>query len=87
MGTIIAVLVLITLVIVFSVQNAAPVAVSFLAWHTQASLAIIIFLSVIIGALIGIILSSFWMLKQRTARKKTQKTETQPGDKEWEKQK
>lgn len=87
MGTIIAVLVLITLVIVFSVQNAAPVAVSFLAWHTQASLAIIIFLSVIIGTLIGIILSSFWMLKQRTARKKTQKTETQPGDKEWEKQK
>lgn len=86
MGTIIAVLVLITLVIVFSVQNAAPVAVSFLAWHTQASLAIIIFLSVVTGALIGIILSSFWMLK-RTARKKAQKTETQPGDKEWEKQK
>ncbi len=86
MATIIAVLVLITLVIVFSVQNAAPVAVSFLAWHTQASLAVIIFLSVVIGALIGIILSSFWMLK-RSARKKAQKAETQPGVQTWEKQK
>jgi uncharacterized integral membrane protein len=74
MATMIVVLVLITLVIVFSVQNAAPVAVTFIAWQTHASLAIIIFLSVVIGVLIGIILSSFWVLK-RSARKKDQKSE------------
>jgi uncharacterized integral membrane protein len=39
--------------VLFSVQNAAPVVVSFLSWKLEASLAVIIVLSVLIGILIG----------------------------------
>jgi putative membrane protein len=38
---------------VFSVQNAEPVAVSFLSWHFEASLAIVIALSVLGGIITG----------------------------------
>ena len=53
------VLVLIVLVAVFSVQNAGPVTISFLVWRFEASLAIVIFLVLLCGVLIGLIVS-FW---------------------------
>jgi uncharacterized integral membrane protein len=57
-------LVLLILVTVFSVQNARPVAISFLAWKFEASLAIVIFLVLLFGAVIGMIVS-FWLGRSR----------------------
>jgi uncharacterized integral membrane protein len=54
MGIIIVILIIIVLVALFSVQNAAPVAISFLFWKFQASLAIVIFLCVLAGIAIGV---------------------------------
>jgi len=54
---IVLLLVIIILVSVFSVQNAVPVTLSFILWRFEASLAIVIFLSVITGLITGIIIA------------------------------
>lgn len=61
-------LAIIFLVTVFSVQNAAPVAISFLFWKFEASLAILIYLLVLLGAGLGMIIMS-WS-RFRTSLKK-----------------
>ncbi len=78
---IIAIIILIVAVVtVFSVQNAAPVAVTFLAWQTHASLAIIIFLAVAAGAVLGVAVMSSWMIKRAVQAKRQKKAEkTLPG--------
>jgi len=53
----------------FSVQNAAPVAISFLFWRFDASLAIVIFLSALAGAVITFTIM-FWLRIRRQAKKK-----------------
>lgn len=63
MITLIIVLVIIAVVTVFSVQNATPVAISFLFWKFEASLAIVIFLSVLAGVVIGFIAASLFRMK------------------------
>lgn len=76
----IIIILIVAVVTVFSVQNAAPVAVTFLAWQTQASLAIIIFLAVAAGAVLGVAVMSSWMIKRAVQAKKQKKTEkTLPG--------
>jgi len=57
MISIVLVFVIIAVIAVFSVQNAEPVAISFLFWTFNASLAILIFLSVLGGILIAVIIS------------------------------
>ncbi len=69
--TIIAVIIIITLVTVFSVQNAAPVVMSFMFWKFEASLAIVIFLSLLSGVIIGAIVASLMRVK---TKKKTEVT-------------
>jgi len=59
---------IIAAVTIFSVQNASPVAVTFLFWNFQASLAIVIFLSTLIGAIIGAIILS--LLRRKISPKK-----------------
>jgi uncharacterized integral membrane protein len=66
----ILVVVLIVLVAMFSVQNAGPVAISFFAWKFEASLAIVIFLVLLCGIVIGMIVS-FWRGWSRKRRGKT----------------
>lgn len=61
----ILVLIIIALVVAFSVQNAMPVAVSFLAWRFEASLAVVIFLSLIVGVFIGVIIGLSIKSKKR----------------------
>ncbi len=56
MTAIILVLVIITIVTIFSVQNATPVAITFLFWKFEASLAIVIFISMIAGALVSAVI-------------------------------
>lgn len=56
MGLIILIIVILAIVALFSVQNASPVAISFLFWRFEASLAIVIFLTALIGVVAGGIL-------------------------------
>ncbi len=69
MITVILVVLVIAGVVVFSIQNAAPAAISFLFWHFEASLAIIVLLSFLIGLFVGMAVLS-WMRMRRAARKK-----------------
>mgnify|MGYP001600972518 CR=1 FL=1 len=68
MITLIIVFIIITVVTVFSIQNAVPVAISFLFWKFEASLAIVLFLSVLAGVVIGVIAASLFRMK--SAKKK-----------------
>jgi len=63
-GLIFAVLI-IAVVTIFSVQNASPVAITLLFWHFQVSLAIVVFLSSLIGVIIGAIV--FSVLRRKTS--------------------
>lgn len=69
MITVVLVVIVIACVAAFSIQNALPVAVSFLFWHFEASLAIIILLSFLIGMFVGMAVLS-WIRIRRSARKK-----------------
>ena len=70
----IAVLV-IAAVAIFSVQNAAPVSVTFLAWKFGASLAVIVFLAFVIGIIVTALFSLALHLRS-TARGRAQKAES-----------
>ncbi len=67
---IVLLLVIIILVSVFSVQNAVPVTLSFFLWRFEASLAIVIFLSVISGLITGIIIAIL-VRRKLSAKKET----------------
>jgi len=69
MSVLILALLIIVVVAVFSAQNALPVAIVFLFWKFQASLAIVIFLSVLTGVVIASII--FLWLRIRRAGKTT----------------
>lgn len=60
------VIVLIVTVVLFSVQNASPVAVTFLFWSFNASLAIVIFLSLLSGVIIGAVIALWSRRRTRT---------------------
>ena len=70
MLTVVFVVIMIALVAVFSVQNAMPIAVTFLSWHFEASLAVVILLSVLAGMVIGIIVVSAIWLRRASIKKK-----------------
>jgi len=53
MTVLIFIIIVLSLVTIFSVQNAGPVAISFIFWKFQASLAIVIFFTLLIGIIIG----------------------------------
>ena len=63
MATIILLLIIVAVVAIFSVQNAMPVAITFLFWKFEASLAIVIFLSVLAGIIAGAIIVSLLRIK------------------------
>jgi uncharacterized integral membrane protein len=60
---------IVIVVAIFSTQNSQPVSVSFFVWNFQASLAIVVFLSVICGLVLGVLASFFLRLtrKRKTA--------------------
>lgn len=76
MITLFIVVVAVTVMVIFSVQNAAPVAVAFLSWKFEASLAVIIVLAVVTGILVGGVTASLWRLKRSIRDKKTNATGT-----------
>ncbi len=75
MITLIFVVVIIIVVAAFSAQNSAPVAVSFLTWHFEASLALVIVLSLLSGMVMGMMLLS-WLRLRRSVREKRKAADT-----------
>ena len=63
MLTLIIMVIIIAVVTIFSVQNAIPVVISFFLWKFEASLAIVLFLTVLAGAVIGASASSLFRMK------------------------
>ena len=72
MVIIIILLIVLFLVAIFSVQNAVPVAITFLFWGFEASLAIVIFLSALCGMIAGAITISLIRFKP-SAKKESRK--------------
>lgn len=70
MFTIGVVITIIILIALFAFQNAAPVAISFLFWKFEASVAILIFLCTFAGVIVGVILSA--LLKSKLSSHSTQ---------------
>ena len=68
MVIIIVLLVLVTIVAVFSVQNALPVSITFFFWKFEASLAIILFLTLIAGMIAGALIVA--LLKMKSSQNK-----------------
>ena len=69
MISLIVAVIALAIVVLFSVQNAGPVAVSFLFWRFEASLAVVIALCLLVGAIAGMTVLS-WIRLRRSARKK-----------------
>ena len=64
MATIVIFLLFLMLVAVFSVQNAFPVTITFFFWRFEASIAIVIFLSVLCGLVAGGVLMTVLRTKK-----------------------
>ena len=71
MGTIILAVIVIIIVGTFSFQNAAPVSISFLSLHFDASLAVIALLFFLAGMIAGMAVLS-WARMRRSAGKKNE---------------
>lgn len=63
--------------VIFSVQNASPVALSFLSWHFEASLAVVVLLTLVIGMILGMAILSFSRLKRSMRKKREQRKQTE----------
>jgi uncharacterized integral membrane protein len=68
MLTVALILLIVVLVAIFSVQNAVPVTISFFFWRFDASLAIVIFLSVLTGLITGVIVALFLVPKKSSSK-------------------
>ena len=66
--------IVIAAVVIFSVQNAVPVSVAFLAWKFGASLAVVVFLAFVIGIAVAA-LSILALRVKRAARRRAPNTE------------
>jgi uncharacterized integral membrane protein len=76
MGVLILALLIIAVVAIFSAQNALPVFIVFLFWKFQASLAIVIFLSVLTGIVIASIIFLWLRIRQTGKTARTQHTDS-----------
>ena len=64
--------IVIAVAVIFSVQNASPVALSFLSWHFESSLAIVILLTLVVGMILGMAILSVSRLRRSMRKKKEQ---------------
>ena len=70
MLSLVVVIIMLAIVVLFTAQNAGPVAVSFFVWKFEASLAIVIALSLLSGMLVGMTALSLLRMR-RSARRKS----------------
>jgi len=68
MAIVILLLIVVSVVAVFSIQNALPVEITFFFWKFEASLAIIVFLSMLCGMIAGAIILSLLRIKPTTKK-------------------
>jgi putative membrane protein len=69
--------ILIAVAVIFSVQNASPVALSFLSWHFEASVAIVILLTLVVGMILGMAILSLLRLRRSMRKKREQGKQTE----------
>ncbi|MGH7848161.1 MAG: LapA family protein [Candidatus Binatia bacterium] len=55
------------LTVIFALQNAIPVAVTFLAWQFEGSLALVLMLTFALGVLVSLLVSIPAIVKRRSA--------------------
>lgn len=67
---------IVILVAIFSTQNSQPVSFSFLLWKFQASLAIVVFLSVLSGIVMGILAAFFIRVSKKRKKMVRKEPET-----------
>ncbi len=67
MVSLVLAIVVLAAVVLFSVQNASPAGVSFFVWRFESSLAVIIFLSVVVGIVIGMLFFRRFFVEEETA--------------------
>ncbi|MDD3978300.1 MAG: LapA family protein [Methanomicrobium sp.] len=80
MSMLVIVIIILLLVTLFSVQNATPIAISFIFWKFEASLAIVIFLSVLTGIILGGVITLF-IISSKNKGKKTNTADKQSKNK------
>jgi uncharacterized integral membrane protein len=70
----ITIIILAVVSVVFAVQNSAVITVSFLAWQVDASLALILMITLVVGILIGYLagLPSVWRRSSETRQLRRQ---------------
>lgn len=78
MVSLVLAIVVLAAVVLFSVQNASPAGVSFFVWRFESSLAVIIFLSVVVGIVIGMLFSAGFSWK-RKQQKRSRDVQVSPG--------
>lgn len=71
---VVLIIIIIAVVAAFSLQNAAPVAITFLFWRFEASLAVIVFLSALSGLVAGLLIVSLRKMS-RTFSKRSRASE------------
>ena len=74
---VILLVIVIIVAVIFSVQNASPVALSFLAWHFESSLAIVILLTLVVGMILGMAILSLSRLMRSMRKKREQGKQTE----------
>jgi uncharacterized integral membrane protein len=62
------VIVIVAALVIFSVQNANPVTLSFLVWQFSASLAIVVFLSLVSGVIVMALITAITRAKRSRNR-------------------
>jgi uncharacterized integral membrane protein len=80
MITLILMIAVMSVIVLFSVQNAVPVIVSFLSWKFEASLAVVILLCALTGALTGGALVAYWQLKRSIKNRKNRSRRPSDGN-------
>ncbi|MCX8027445.1 MAG: lipopolysaccharide assembly protein LapA domain-containing protein [Thermodesulfovibrionales bacterium] len=75
MAILILLLILMTTVAVFAIQNASTVTISFFFWRFESSLAVIIFLSLICGSVMTVLVYTMSKIKASIDKTKASKTQ------------
>lgn len=70
MAVLILMFLIVAVVAIFSVQNAAPVSFHFLFWRFEASLAIVVFLTLVFGGIAGAGAASLFRIKKRLKKQR-----------------
>ncbi len=75
-GKLIAGLVLLVPVLIFAVQNSAPISVTFLQWEFAVPLALLVYASLVIGIVLGVLFSYVGRVRKNRKEKRKLREES-----------